>query len=131
MSALDASSDPPRTVPLPPVPGTPIAGTAVFALRVKLLSPADTSDSGLRMLALATCPTTNWLPLEYCARIWPPFTRLICVRFAAGEPSCDCAEVADGCANCVILGLVPLKRFQLMLMLEAPSAKPETARVGA
>src|SRR5262249_20868638 len=88
--------------PRPPVLGSPIAGVAVRALTWKLLLPAAIRDSGLRMLAIATCPTTTCWPSEYCARIWPPSANPTRTNWAAAEPFCELAEGADDCPNCVI-----------------------------
>ena len=64
------------------------------------------------MSAMAICPTTTCWPLEYCASTWPPLARPTLTRFAAADPFCDCAEVAEVWAYWVMSGVVPLYRFQ-------------------
>src|SRR5579864_8661235 len=76
------------------------------------------------MVASAICPTTTCWPFEYCASTWPPFARPTLTRFAAGDPFCATAEVAELCANCVRRGEPLLNRLQLTLMSDAPSVRP-------
>src|SRR5579863_9086318 len=74
---------------------------------------------------MAICPTTVCCPLEYCARIWPPFPTPTWTSCAAADPSCATADVDDGWAYWVTRGAVPLYRFQFTDMSAALSANPE------
>ena len=130
ISTVDPSIAPPITLPRPPVPGNPIAGSAVRALNWKLLFPTAISDSGFRTVAIASCPTIVCVPFEYCARIWPPSAKPMCVKLAGGDPSWVNADTADVWAYCVILGVVPSNSFQLIAMSAAPDERPVTANVG-
>src|SRR5579884_498192 len=127
MSTFDDSSDAPTTCPRPPDCGRPIAGVAVAPLTVKLLLPAFNSDPGLLIAASASCPATTCCPFEYVAMIWPPLAMLSCESCAACEPSCFEEDKLEVCANCVNVPF-PLEsnRFQLIVMLAAPSASPVT-----
>src|SRR3954452_13516114 len=130
MSTVDASTDPPTIWPRPPVPGTPIEGVAVRALSWKLLLPAASSVSGLRMDAIASCPTTTWSPFEYCARMRPPSASPTRTNCAAADPFCELADGADGCPNWVIRPTpAAVYGFQVMFISAAPSVRPVMLKV--
>src|SRR5437764_99571 len=62
--------------------------------------------------------------------ILPPSASPTRTRFAAADPFCVNAEVAEGWENWVIRGVAPLKRFQVIFKSEAPSLSPATFRTG-
>src|SRR5581483_7435796 len=73
------------------------------------------------MVAIASWPTTVWVPSVYWANIVPPFPIATRTNCAAGEPSCCCADSDEGCAYCVRRGVFPLYRFHVRVMPDAPS----------
>src|SRR5260370_34647027 len=59
----------------------------------------DTRLLGLRIDASGSLATSCCDPLEYCARTEPPASIDTLVSCAAGNPSWEIADEADGCAN--------------------------------
>ena len=85
--------------PRPPVPGRPTAGKRRAGAELIVVIPRPRSKNrGFRMVAMASWPTTVCCPLENCARIWPPLPIATWTNWAAGEPSCETAEVDEGWA---------------------------------
>src|SRR5471030_2667338 len=116
MSTVEASTEPHTIWPRPPVHGVPTEGVAVRALSWKLLFPDASRLSGLRIEAIATCPTTTWSPLEYPARIPPPSAKPTRINWPAVFPSWELAEEAEGWPNCVIRPVPPAYGSHAILM---------------